>query len=63
MAHRLQLIKLIKKESSLNARHVILKFVTKRNGHHRFAGKNVQSRNVSKDSLLVHKEDHIKNFM
>ena len=42
----------IKKES-LNARHFILKFVTERNIHHRSAGKNAQSRNVSKDSLLV----------
>ena len=44
----------IKKESSLNARHFILKFVTERNVHHRSAGKNAPSRNVSKDSLLVH---------
>ena len=42
------------KEYSLNARHFILKFVTERNVHHRSAGKNAQSGNVSKDLLLVH---------
>ena len=44
----------IKKESSLNARQFILKFVTERNVPHRSAGKSAQSRNVSKDSLLLH---------
>ena len=41
----------IKKESSLNARHFILKFVKERNVHRRSTGKNAQSRNVSMDSL------------
>ena len=39
----------IEKEYSLNARHFILKFVTERNVHHRSAGKNAQSGNVSKE--------------
>ena len=65
VAHILQLINNLSK-GNLNARYFILRFMTERNGHHRYAGKNAQSRNVSKDLLLVHnihKEHYIQNSM